>query len=76
MGMITRWMKPIIEEANSRSFDYPRDAASRGVVISDMVDDAAADVASELEQDSDPVALQRVTAKLALLLAWSGRGFR
>lgn len=38
--------------------------------IDTLIDRAAADVARELTQDSDPVALQRRTARLALLLAW------
>lgn len=72
--MTDGYMKPLIDEANRRLFDYPRDAKTQ--VYADMVDEAAQDVATELEQDSDPVALQRRTARLALLLAWGGRGFR
>ena len=67
---VKNWRRELRLEANRRAFDY----TDRARVVPDMIDEAADEVVVELEQDSDPVALQRKTARLALLMAWRANG--
>lgn len=70
------WRTPIavaIDRQYAESVQLPSTPlGARAHAIDKLIDDAATDVDRELQQESDPIALQQYTARLALLLAWKG----